>query len=395
MDHYAAKDDQKFDDLLQFYAKAMELEYNFFSAHETPNWTGISPSFLGIDFDDTISVGDTISQLCKAGLKAQGKLDDSEYQELLVKYLAEYEAFMLSNLPQNSIPQATYRGDELGQFMESYSRFEDSMLSPVENAKILKGISPPALITLAQGIAMKEDAVETIKYALHNNPSMEPHIVSVNWSKRFLQSMVNFNMPEARIAIHANELQGFEDDSAEAVSTGLIDRRLTGPEQKGELLRSLIAARGSGTGVPSVYIGDSLGDLSALLVADIGVVVGTSSSLRKVCSTYGVKLKTLDSLILRVEEEKGAEPTLYVAESWAHIGFCMFGKGYVSSWLSGWVRGVQEEKKGTHSGIAPGWGTGTAKGKMSTVLTVAGSDSGVSQTQYLLYLPLFDDRCTT
>ena len=31
----------------------------------------LQSSFLGVDFDDTISVGDTISNLCKAGLKAQ------------------------------------------------------------------------------------------------------------------------------------------------------------------------------------------------------------------------------------------------------------------------------------------------------------------------------------
>lgn len=377
LDHFAEKDNQKFEDLIKLYAKAMELEYNFFSAHETPKWTGITPSFLGVDFDDTISVGDTISNLCKAGLKAQGKVDDADYESLFAKYLDEYEGFMLSNLPQNG-PSTGYRRNDLEQFMRTYSAFEDSMLTPVEESGILKGISAFSLNVLAAGMSMKPNAIESMKFANRNYPGMETHILSVNWSKRFLESMIKAQWPESRVAIHANELDGLQEDSkGESLSTGDIERRLTGPQQKGELLRKLLFAGPSKVNGPSVYIGDSLGDLSALLEVDIGIVIGTSSSVRKVCSIYGIRLQSLDNLVLRTDRSAETlvndairQPTLYIAESWAHIGFCLFGTTYVSSWLRSFIREISPDVTG------PKRGEGVER-KISTVLTVAGSDSGV------------------
>lgn len=375
LDHFAAKDNQKFEDLIKLYAKAMELEYNFFSAHETPNWTGISPSFLGVDFDDTISVGDTISNLCKAGLKAQGKSNEADYDDLFVKYLAQYEAFMSSNLPQVG-SSTTYRGNDLELFMKTYSAFEDGMLIPVEDSGILKGISASTLNILAASMLMKPNAIETMKFATHNHPGMELHILSVNWSKRFLESMIKVQWPESKISVHANELDGLQESiSADSISTGMIEKRLTGPLQKGELLRKLFDADRSKSDGPRVYIGDSIGDLSALLEADIGIVIGTSSSLRKVCSIYGIKLQSLDCLMsqksaeMLVKDSIG-QPSLYIAESWAHIGFCVFGNTYVTSWLRSFIRDIN------HGIASPLKDKGIEK-KMFTVLSVAGSDSGV------------------
>lgn len=378
LDHYAAKDGQSYDDLLKLYAKAMELEYNFFSAHETASWTGITPRFLGIDFDDTISAGDTISTLCKGGLKAQGVTDEQIYSDLLVNYVAKYEEFMTLNLLQKSENSEIieHRKIEFEIFMQTYSTFEDSMLTPVENSLILQGLSSGSLATLAEGVKMKLNAIETIKYATNNYPGVELHVLSVNWSKKFLGSMLNIHMPKSRVMIHANELHGLHGDTntAESISSGAIVRKLTGPQQKGDLLKSLLSVEKSNVD-PSVYIGDSLGDLSALLEADLGIIIGTSSSLRKVCSIHGIAVRPLDDIILnqgQQVQDQGAvdskgrvkNPTLYVAESWAHIGFCLFGKQYVSNWLSNWTRSISEST--------------TSKDQRSVpkVLCIAGSDSG-------------------
>ena len=408
LDHFAAKDDQKFEDLIKLYAKAMELEYNFFSAHETANWTGVKPSFLGIDFDDTISVSDTISNLCKAGLKAQGKVGDAEYKELFTQYIQKYDAFMLSNLPQNGV-KSNKNNNDLEQFMHSYSAFEDSMLTPVENSKILKGISTTSLNTLAQEISMKPNAINVMKYAIHNHPGIESHVLSVNWSKKFLQSMLKVHWPESNMSVHANELDGLQENTngqnEEAVSTGNIDRKLTGPKQKGDLLRTLLSTHVKTNGGPSVYIGDSLGDLSALLEADVGIVIGTSSSLRKVCHIYGIEFKSLDNLIFKTDLSKSEllvndelpQRFLYVADSWAHIGFCLFGKGYVNTFLRSFVKDIKEiNRDSSVSGVevdstviatATGTQTGTQQQQQQqqqqrnihqpSVLAVAGSDSGV------------------
>lgn len=380
LDFYASKDKQEYDDLLKLYAKAMELEFNFFNAHETENWTGIEPGFLGIDFDDTISVGDTISSLCRTGLKAQKRTGDTVYDNLLEQYLSKYQTFMSENLPENGLHKIEDRENDLKHFLETYSKFEDSMLNPVESAGILKGISASDLIVAAKEVLVKPSAIETIKFASRNYPSLEPNILSVNWSGTFLRSIMKHQWPEYRATVHANELQGLHNgavllDGVKAVSTGTIERSLTGPTQKGNLLRSLLSVNiDQNHGKPSVYIGDSLGDLSALLEADIGVVIGTSSSLRKVCSSFGIEMKSLDCIVLKDEGSTAMRTkdnrTLYTAESWAHIGFCLFGTRYVSTWISSWVKDVSLDSPPlTHSH--------SSGGSIPRVMSVAGSDSGV------------------
>ena len=372
LDHYAEKDGQKFDDLVSFYAKAMELEYSFFCAHETRNWTGLSPKVLGIDFDDTISVGDTISNLCLAGLKAQKRTEDTSYANLFQKYITDQGDFMTANLIESSTPPKSYLASELKQFLQTYSKFEDSMLTPVESAGILAGISSNSLASIGKEILVKPDAISTLKYARQNFPKMESHILSVNWSKKFIGSIMDHNWPESRMPIHANELVGFSDmdgkgGEVELVSTGMIDRKLTGPEQKGELFRKLIAENSLSSGSPSIYIGDSLGDLSALLEADIGVIIGSSKSLRRVCTAYGVQLKSLDTVVFKdksvIASDSTTQPTLYVSESWAHIGFCLFGKRYVTSWMKKFSSEFDSSISLTSTS--------------PRVLSVAGSDSGV------------------
>lgn len=384
LDYYAEKDCQKYDDLLKFYAKAMELEFNFFNAHETEKWTGIKPGFLGIDFDDTISVGDTISSLCRTGLKVQKRTGDTVYDKLLEQYLSKYQAFMTENLPVSSSQITQYSEQDLAVFLETYSEFEDSMLAPVESSGILKGITALHLATAAEEVLVKPSAIETIKFVSRNYHNIEPHVLSVNWSGMFLRSIMKHQWPEYRATVHANELQGLQSEAvtlngAEAISSGTIERRLTGPKQKADLLRSLLSGRvEQNLDKPSVYIGDSLGDLSALLEADIGVVIGTSSSLRKVCSSFGIEIKSLDCLVLSdLEAVMGAKTkdtrTLYSADSWAHIGFCLFGTRYVSTWISSWAKDVTADSPSLVQ---------SSGGNIPKVMSVAGSDSGVSEMQF-------------
>ena len=53
----------------------------------------------------------------------------------------------------------------------------------------------------------------------------------------------------------------------------------------------------------TVYIGDSVGDLLCLLKADIGIVIGSSSSLRRVGSQYGVSFVPLFPGLVKKQKE--------------------------------------------------------------------------------------------
>ena len=366
LDHYAVKDGATFEELVKLYAKAMELEYDFFSAHTTSSWSGMQPGILGVDFDDTISDKDTISRLCTAGLKVRGAANDDVYTGLLNNYGAKYNTFMSSSLP--SSPAEVFKQADVDAFIKAHTEFEDSMLDPVEESTILRGITPQILSDLAKDVELKPNAAETLSYAMKRLPSVDVNIVSVNWSKKFLQNVLTDRLPAKKYVVHANELAGISslDDTAaaadDAVSTGAISRVLTGPDHKRNLMKSLRKP-----GKPTVYIGDSLGDLAALLEADVGIVIGSSSSLRRVCSLYGITIKSVEDLIFMDLEEKNVpRAALYAAESWAHIGFCVFGKGYTSSWLSRWAKDI--------------YGLPDVSGDIPRVLSVAGSDSGVSTT---------------
>ena len=58
-----------------------------------------------------------------------------------------------------------------------------------------------------------------------------------------------------------------------------------------------LLSQATGQGV-SVYIGDSASDLAAMLAADLGIVVGKSSSLRQVAAFCGVQLRPLVAGVL-------------------------------------------------------------------------------------------------
>lgn len=127
--------------------------------------------------------------------------------------------------------------------------------------------------------------------------------------------------------VHANEFT-FE----ESISTGEIERKVESPIDKAQQFKSILQNVKDNKGKKNpltVYIGDSVGDLLCLLEADIGIVVSSSSSLRRVGSHFGVSFVPLFSGIVEKQKQhtqeeststwKGLSGTLYTVSSWAEI----------------------------------------------------------------------------
>lgn len=130
--------------------------------------------------------------------------------------------------------------------------------------------------------------------------------------------------------VHANEFT-YE----EHVSTGEIIDNVHSPLDKVQAFKDILHECRSDKKKLTVYIGDSVGDLLCLLEADVGIVVGSSSSLRRVGSHFGVSFVPLfPGLVLKqknwIEESsacwKGLSGTLYTVESWAEINAFILGK---------------------------------------------------------------------
>ena len=311
------------------------------------------------------------------------------YEGLLTSYTDKYKHFMDTRLKKSSERTSTsssFRENKAGQeefksFMQAYTEFETDMLLPAEKSGILAGLTPTLVRSIAEKVPLQSGAKETIQYALKHHPHLgRAHVISINWSRSFLSEVLQLRgLPAKATAIHANELVGLvgaKDDTtggksaekmtpASLISTGSIERSLTGPEHKATLLRSLIQSApastqpSSSSSICSIYVGDSLGDLSALLEADIGIILGNSSSLQKVCAAYGIEIRSLDAIVnihttappstttsssssAIAAASNGVKQTgvLYRAESWDHIGFCVFGRRFVNEWLARWTNEV-------------------------------------------------------
>lgn len=81
-----------------------------------------------------------------------------------------------------------------------------------------------------------------------------------------------------------------------------------------------------------MYIGDSLTDLLALLEADVGIVIGQSSSLLKIADMMGVQMRPL--LAYPSSTQAGTQKVLYKAESWVEVGAVLFGANSMARALS-------------------------------------------------------------
>lgn len=128
--------------------------------------------------------------------------------------------------------------------------------------------------------------------------------------------------------VHTNEL-AFND----SFSTGEIVRNMQSPIDKVQAFRNILKDCRDKRNV-RVYIGDSVGDILCLLEADIGIIIGNSSSLRRIGAHFGVSFVPLFSgLVMKQKECREGNPSqwnsrsgiLYTVSSWAEIHAFVLG----------------------------------------------------------------------
>lgn len=146
------------------------------------------------------------------------------------------------------------------------------------------------------------------------------------------------------VQVHANELVFASDRQGR--STGDVAFSIQSPLDKGRAFASLLDGKGpSGqqNDAASCFVGDSITDLIPLLLADYGIVLGKSSSLKDTAQAFGVKILPLTCASLervggisknhrlphaegdvksRLQASKGV---LYTAESWLEMKAFLFG----------------------------------------------------------------------
>ena len=276
-----------------------------------------------LDFDGTLTVRDTCvrDSVCAyskdVGLRGnelffKDSLDrQALYQELLAAYKSTYQGQF----------DALLQNDTLSGFLKGYDAIDYDCLKPCEDSGLFKGLRRYAVGLTGRLVDLAENA----PYFLQHERARSLYVVSQSWYNDMIVNCLCDSVWHGALNVLPSHV--FSSSlvyDAQGVATGALDKRCGGCEHKREVMRAI-----GGEGV-RVMIGDSLGDLSCLLEADIGVVMHPSATFKRVCAQYGVALKDLmqyngkEDLMQyngkeRVQHSEKAEKVLYVCEDWSEV----------------------------------------------------------------------------
>jgi len=265
----------------------------------------------------------------------------SRWSELEGYYFAKYKAVL-----EESLLKTTRSPDDpkasVAAFCEPFGVLEMWSTALVMTKGFLKGIRRNDLLEAGATVPTHPEAFRVLDTALKNGTQV--HIVSANWSADLIAGCLSrtFSTYDAlehsndvdeknrgsngdgltghRVSIFSNTLRFAPHDG---ISTGELIRRVSNGFQKQNIAVKLNALKGPGE--LSVYIGDSIMDMLAMLECDIGIVVGTNNTLGRVCHHLGIPIVPLDGQTnpCKLPSQVGKEASgrvLYRAASWEDIG---------------------------------------------------------------------------
>jgi len=197
----------------------------------------------------------------------------------------------------------------------------------VSRSGVLRGAHRGQLYTLGASRLTPQPGAAAV-LARSYNRGLPATILSVNWSEDMVRaSLKHFNCPHHEPVFSCD----LAFDEATELATGLIHNRVPGAQGKVNILLALEASTSSHIGGrreswASVFVGDSVTDLPALVQANIGIVVGSSSSFVAVAKALGVRVRGLrdvewSELLLPPQRDTAEAPVeVFHADSWNDIG---------------------------------------------------------------------------
>ncbi|XP_022719024.1 bifunctional TH2 protein, mitochondrial-like isoform X2 [Durio zibethinus] len=242
------------------------------------------------------------------------------------QYTEEYEECIESILPSEKVE---FNYEALHKALEQLSDFEKRANSRVIESGVLKGLNLEDIKRAGERLILQDGCISFFrKITKSENINANIHVLSYCWCGDLIRAAFASGGLDV-LNVHANEFS-FE----ESVSTGEIVRKVQSPIDKVQAFNDILQDCSNDRKNLTVYIGDSVGDLLCLLKADIGIVIGSSSSLRKVGGQYGVSFVPLFPGLVKKQKEyaegspciwKGQSGILYTASSWDDIHAFILG----------------------------------------------------------------------
>ncbi|KAM1104752.1 hypothetical protein ACFX13_013375 [Malus domestica] len=118
------------------------------------------------------------------------------------------------------------------------------------------------------------------KIVKSENLNANVHVLSYCWCGDLIRSAFSSG-GLTELDVRANEFT-----FKESISTGNIVKKVESPIDKVQSFKENLKNCSNDKKNLTVYIGDSVGDLLCLLEADIGIVIGSSSSLRRMAEHF-------------------------------------------------------------------------------------------------------------
>ena len=294
------------------------------------------------DFDGTVSEVDTLGLLVQTATKHRtiaGELGARasflEWRETVEWYSKQHARIVDEWLGSDSGETTNTRDNSetppdlagLRSFLDVSEVLEYNSTRRVMDRKFLAGLTQETLREVGRSVQMRPGVFQVIKDMRRFGVKFE--ILSANWSKTFIEGAMDGLCDQ----ITTNSL--VFDESGR--STGKINLHVISAQDKlKHFLRrksdSYLAtpsrdakkhhdAPGTRTG-RTLYIGDSVTDLLAILEADIGVFIGTKQTTVQAMKRFGIpsrKITDGDNFDIG----RGDKRTVLHVDSWATLGHFM------------------------------------------------------------------------
>ncbi|CAI9090967.1 OLC1v1025867C1 [Oldenlandia corymbosa var. corymbosa] len=349
---------EELDIIEKLYHQAMKLELEFFLAQPLVQPTVVplskeykeAESHLVVfsDFDLTCSVVDSSAILAEIAIITAPKSDQNQEENQIARmssadlkntwamlskeYTEEYEQCVESILVSDKADSFDY--ERLHKALEQLSDFEKRANLRVIDSGVLKGLNLDDIKRAGERMILHDGCHNFFKCLRSDeNLNADVHVLSYCWCADLIRSVFSAGGIDIQ-NIHANEFS-YEN----SLSTGEIIKKVESPIDKVQAFSNILSGlENNNRRNLTVYIGDSVGDLLCLLKADVGIVLGSSSSLRRVGSHFGVSFVPLFPGLVEKQKEcgvegnsassvwKGLSGKLYTVSSWAEINAFILGQ---------------------------------------------------------------------
>ncbi|KAI3442929.1 TENA_THI-4 domain-containing protein [Psidium guajava] len=348
------------DVLYNIYHQAMILEIDLFNSQPlaqptvVPVIKGLNTAEDGLmflsDFDLTCTVHDSSATLAEMALVTAPKFDCSPsgsecspsesplarlssgdlrnmWKQISKQYTQEYEECIQSIIPAEKVE---FNHSSLVQALEQVAAFEKRANSRVIESGVLRGLKLEDIIKAGENLILQDGCIGFYRKLTDVNVDVNVHILSYCWCGDLIRSSLS-SVGFDNSNVHANELIFNE----ELLCTGEIIRKVESPVEKLQIYNHISKNDADERNKLTVYVGDCVGDILCLLEADIGIVIGSSESLRRVGSQFGVTFAPLFAATVRKQKEvtdegslkwKGTRSgVLYTVSCWAEIHAFLLG----------------------------------------------------------------------